>query len=95
MRRYRFINMPQACVKEGYYAFLHLNKYSPTSFQKNKYNKMPSEISKYRAKATENIEKVKWKNKRLREWVLSNFFLTGGTGEQETQKTQEFEEKYD
>ena len=55
MRRYRFINMPQACVKEGYYAFLHLNKYSPTSFQKNKYNKMPSEISKYRAKATENI----------------------------------------
>lgn len=40
-----------ACVK----AFLHLNKYNPTSFQKNKYNKMPSEISKYRAKATENI----------------------------------------
>ena len=32
MRRYRDINMPPACVKEGYYAFLSLNKYNPTTF---------------------------------------------------------------
>lgn len=51
------------------------------------------DISKYRAKAIENMQKVQWKNKvRLKEWV--SIFLKGGGG-QVTQKTQELEEMYD
>lgn len=34
MRRYRFIKMPPACVKEGYYAFLYLNKTTLYHFRK-------------------------------------------------------------
>lgn len=51
------------------------------------------DILKYRAKATENMQEVKWENKvRLREWISIVLQDCGG---QVTQKTRELEEMYD
>lgn len=54
MRRYRFLNMPSACVKEGYCAFLYLKKTTLHHFRKINIRKCIRNF-KYRAKATENI----------------------------------------
>lgn len=51
------------------------------------------DISTYRAKATENMQKVKLENKvRLEEWIS---IVSQGCGGQVTQNTQELEEMYD
>lgn len=51
------------------------------------------DIPKYRAKATENMQEVKWENKvRLQEWISVVLQDCGG---QVTQKTRELEEMYD
>lgn len=54
-----------------------LDHFSKINIRKCYQNK---DISKYRAKATENMQEVKWKNKiRLKEW-LSIFLKDGETG---------------
>lgn len=65
----------------------HFRKINKRKCHQNK------DIPKYRAKATENMQEVKWENKvRLQEWISIVLQDCGG---QVTQKTQELEEMYD
>lgn len=65
----------------------HFRKINTRKCHQNK------DISKYRAKATENMQEVKWENKvRLKEWISIVLQDCGG---QVTQKTQELEGMYD
>ena len=82
MRRYRFIKMPPACVKEGYYAFLYLNKTTLYHFRKINIRKCHQ---KFQVQGKSNWKYIKGKMEKQetkRVGTIKLFFDLGerGTG---------------